>query len=56
MARSYLTTKHEMWLCENFASKSNQELVSPLPRWWRRTMKNTSTAWKTFLKMSLRKV
>ena len=27
MARSYLTTKHEMWLCDNFASKSNQELA-----------------------------
>lgn len=30
MARSYLTTKHEMWLCENFASKSNQELAVQL--------------------------
>jgi len=27
MARSYLTTKLEMWLCDNFASKSNQELA-----------------------------
>ena len=30
MARSYLTTKHEMWLCDNFASKSNQELAVQL--------------------------
>ena len=30
MARSYLTTKHEMWLCDNFASKSNQDLAVQL--------------------------
>ena len=30
MARSYLTTKEEMWLYDNYSSKSNQELAEIL--------------------------